>query len=31
MTGGELATFFENLDQMDAPRIPNDREHECFD
>jgi hypothetical protein len=28
MAGVELATFFENLDQTEPARIPNDREHE---
>jgi hypothetical protein len=31
MTGVELATFFENLDQMEPAQIPNDRQHEFFD
>jgi hypothetical protein len=30
MAGIELATFFENLDQMEPAQIPNDREHEFF-
>jgi hypothetical protein len=28
--GVELATFFENLDQMEPARIPNDCEHAFF-
>jgi hypothetical protein len=31
IAGGELATFSENLDQMEPARIPNGREHEFFD
>jgi hypothetical protein len=31
MAGVEPATFFENFDQMEPARIPNDREHEFFD
>jgi hypothetical protein len=31
MAGVELATFFENLDQMEPAQIPNDREQEFFD
>jgi hypothetical protein len=31
MAGVELATFLEDLDQMEPARIPNDREHEFFD
>jgi hypothetical protein len=28
IAGVKLETFFENLDQMEPARIPNDREHE---
>jgi hypothetical protein len=31
MAGVELVTFFENLDQMEPARIPNNREDEFFD
>jgi hypothetical protein len=31
IAGIELATFVENLYQMEPARIPNDREHEFFD
>jgi hypothetical protein len=30
MAGVELATLFENFDQMEPAQIPNDREHEFF-
>jgi hypothetical protein len=29
--GVELAAFFEDLDQMELARIPNDREQKFFD
>jgi hypothetical protein len=31
MAGVELATFFEDLNQMEPARIPNDREYAFFD